>query len=192
MNIEACRATGMNKSCGHGQLLQNRSCTNGTLEKCQTQKLTRTVSCRYAKDPLPPCEKVVTPWKIISSCTASVLNTTCGPGTTKQIRECVDGTIDKCGAIELERFVSCEEAGNPLQDCELKLGKWRNFTSCVPIGDNKSCGPGTVVLEQECIDGTKDLCKHHTIKKTVSCKDAYISLPDCKGNVQIDAYCILQ
>ena len=178
INSTNCRASGKNESCGQGQLDQTRVCIDGTHDRCESQDVNRAVNCS-----LPPCAKVFTDWKNTHPCLANGTNTTCGPGITTQERNCTDGTNDKCQLFELTRDVSCKLARNDLPDCEMILGEWENITNCVAVDKKKSCGNGTVVLKRDCTDGTKDLCTNFQNEKHVSCDEADISLPVCKGSL---------
>ena len=57
-----------------------------------------------------------------------------------------------------------------------------NITKCDANEVGRSCGPGTVMLKRDCTDGTNDLCKNIETDKNVSCVEANVPLPDCKGN----------
>ena len=95
----------------------------------------------------------------------------------------INFVLQKRFVFELKRNVSCEMAGNHLPDCEMILGQWKNITNCVAVDKNKSCGNGTVVLKRACTNGTKDLCTNFQNEKIISCDEADISLPACKGNL---------
>ena len=41
----------------------------------------------------------------------------CGPGSQKQTRICIDGTTDKCKKADKEQIISCKDAGTPLPEC---------------------------------------------------------------------------
>ena len=56
-------------------------------------------------------------WTNEGSCIAEVHLTTCGPGHQKQIRTCIDGTVDKCANADKQRIISCSDAGTPLPPC---------------------------------------------------------------------------
>ena len=63
------------------------------------------------------------------------------------------------------------------------LGSWINITDCAANGMGKSCGPGTVMLKRNCTDGTKDVCKNIMTQHNVSCEEANVPLPECKGAI---------
>ena len=63
------------------------------------------------------------------------------------------------------------------------LGPWINITDCAANGMGTSCGPGTIMLKRNCTDGTKDVCKNTMTQKNVSCKEANVPLPECKGTI---------
>ena len=42
----------------------------------------------------------------------------CGPGTQLQIRNCTDGTVEKCAEDDMQRTITCDAAGMPLPACE--------------------------------------------------------------------------
>ena len=51
-----CVATGANPACGPGTIVQTRTCTDGTFDKCNTDAdIQRTVTCSVAGVSLPPC-----------------------------------------------------------------------------------------------------------------------------------------
>ena len=56
-------------------------------------------------------------WTNEGPCTAGGVLSTCGPGKQKQIRTCIDGTVDKCTDIEKQRVIACSAAGTQLPAC---------------------------------------------------------------------------
>ena len=183
INIEECQASGTNKSCGPGKLSQNRTCIDGTTDKCESHILEQKVACHDAKASLPDCQKIFSSWRTSGPCLATGTNKSCGPGLSLQERTCTNGTVNKCSSSRYIRSVSCENAGNPLPNCPRIISQWKNTTSCKATGHDKTCGPGFVILNRNCTDGTYDLCQNIPIQKNVSCVVANIPLSDCSGTV---------
>lgn len=182
-NVEHCNAAGTNKSCGPGELLQQTKCIDGTFDKCESHTLERYVPCSEANAKLPDCEKIFGSWENVGSCVANGVNSSCGPGVYLQERKCIDGTLEKCTNSETTQTVSCLVAENPLPPCEMIKGQWTNVTNCLPNNIEKSCGPGTVIMTRDCTDGSNDLCQNIETRKNVSCEEAELALPDCKGKL---------
>ena len=132
---------------------------------------------------LADCERLIGNWQTVGNCLGEGMNKSCGPGLSQQNRVCINGTIQKCMDIRLTRSVSCEIAENPLPDCDVILDEWKNITNCVANATDKSCGPGTVVLNRDCTDGTIDLCSDIETVRNVSCQDFNMTLPDCEGKL---------
>jgi hypothetical protein len=61
--------------------------------------------------------KILGEWTNDGSCIADGDDATCGTGTQKQKRTCIDGTIDMCTDDEKQRDVTCEAAGTALPVC---------------------------------------------------------------------------
>ena len=115
-NIGHCSAVGSDKNCGVGIVVQERTCEDGTIHKCDEIPLRDdAVNCEYADIPLDPCPKTVGNWTTKGKCKSAVSG--CGPGTATQIRKCSNGTIDKCSKGDMERTVSCKDAGIPQLNC---------------------------------------------------------------------------
>ena len=91
-----------NKDCGPGNQKQRRDCRNGGTKKCQNSDTERTIRCN-----LPDCEKDFGAWKNESVCEPKQSDMTCGEGFQKQIRDCKDGTIDKCTEADRKRRNQC-------------------------------------------------------------------------------------
>ena len=114
-NIGNCTAVGAVENCGPGLISRNRTCEDGTILKCKDAKLKETVSCVDAGDPLPPCPKVLGNWKNDGPCQS--INVGCGPGNVNQIRNCINGTDDKCSIDDIERRITCKAAGLIQPEC---------------------------------------------------------------------------
>ena len=157
---------GEDKLCGPGLQRQKRKCLDGSLDKCAISETERILECS-----LPDCIKKFGNWTDDGFCEAIEANKSCGPGTLKQSRICIDGTKDKCEKPDVEQIISCD-----LPDCPKYLGSWRDqgILSCVTDGVKKNCGPGKKSLIRHCIDGTKDKCTKHDRGQIVRC-----NLPDC-------------
>ena len=94
-------------SCGHGTQVQVRNCTHGmysdgTLENCNDAEKNRTISCKMAGTQ-KNCPKEFGEW---------INNGTCcgpqnGPGIRKQIRDCLDGTTQKCKKTDTTQTAQC-------------------------------------------------------------------------------------
>lgn len=61
--------------------------------------------------------KILGEWTNEGSCIADGDDATCGTGTQKQGRTCMDGTIDVCTDAEKQRDVTCVAAGTALPVC---------------------------------------------------------------------------
>ena len=134
-NNETCVATDDEKrGCGPGTIIQIRSCTDGSDDKCdetewlddhgwelQEGYLKRMISCEEAGSPLSDCKRILSEWFNVTQCMATGNNETCGPGNITQKRNCTDGTLDKCADLsraETQRNISCS-----LPECEGRLFK---------------------------------------------------------------------
>ena len=105
-NIGNCSAVGVNKTCGPGIIKRVRECQAGTIDKCEDVGLSDTINCKDVGIALPPCEKKLGNWTTNEACKSIVDG--CGPRFTTQIRECTDGTNDKCTKADTERTVTCD------------------------------------------------------------------------------------
>ena len=56
-NEGPCKGIGDDPTCGQGNQVQNRPCTDGTVEKCTNDEKQRTISCEIAGTTLPDCRK---------------------------------------------------------------------------------------------------------------------------------------
>ena len=116
-NIGNCSAVGSDEDCGLGIVAQVRTCEDGTIHKCSEILLRDdAVNCEDAGIPLDPCPKDFSGnWTTKGTCKSAVPG--CGPGTATQIKDCTNGTIDKCSKDDMERTVSCKDAGIPQLNC---------------------------------------------------------------------------
>ena len=55
VNDGACQATGADPTCGPGIQIQNRTCIDGTTDKCTAKDISQTISCSSAGTALPDC-----------------------------------------------------------------------------------------------------------------------------------------
>ena len=126
-------------------------------------------------------------WNNDGGCDATGDDKTCGPGTQKQKRTCIDGVTNKCSETDTDRTVSCHDAGTALPDCvvEKALGEWANVGACEGTGDDKTCGPGTQEQARTCTDGTTDKCSDADTKQFVACSAAGTALPACVVEKQL-------
>ena len=123
-------------------------------------------------------------WANDGACISNRLDKSCGPGIANQIRNCTDGTFDKCTMADRQRNVSCLDAGISQKHCERVLGNWINIGNCSAVGDDKGCGPGTVAQERTCEDGTIHKCATIPLRNdAVNCEDAGIPLDPCPKTV---------
>ena len=160
-----CEAVMGNNECGPGKVKQRRDCTNGDIEKCTKSDTERINSCT-----LPDCKKELGEWKNEGLCQAKQKGETCGDGIQKQVRNCIDGTTDKCTDADRKRDNKCF-----VKDCPKQLREWKNDGKCEATGKDKTCGPGKQAQTRSCTDGTVDKCSDEERRRVISC-----SLPDCK------------
>ena len=178
-NEEPCISVGDNPSCGNGSQVQTRSCQDGTIDKCTDEDGLRTITCAEADTALPNCIKLLGDWVNDGMCIQVGDDPTCGDGSQGQLRNCKDGTVDKCTDEDTNRAVSCEEAGSALPDCLKIVGGWENTGSCIAVGDDPTCGHGTQLQSRTCKDGTRDQCRSGNNKRNIACKLAGTALPNC-------------
>ena len=109
-NLGECIGSGSDKNCGPGEQFQVRSCIDGTVDKCTEEDRLHAISCD-----LRDCLKTVGTWKNDGGCNPSNAENSCGPssGTQKQVRNCTDGSNDKCQSDDRERAIVCD-----LPDCQ--------------------------------------------------------------------------
>ena len=120
-------------------------------------------------------------WENTSTCISNMDGKSCGPGVVTQVRSCIDGTFEKCTLGDRQQNVSCLDAGMEQDDCDRVLGDWINIGNCSAVGSDKGCGPGTVVQERTCEDGTNLFCRDVELRnEAVNCEDAGNPLPPCQ------------
>ena len=107
--------------------------------------------------PTTTVEKQFGNWANAGECEAAGTNSSCGPGLQTQIRNCTDGTTDKCTDADTNQNISCADAGTGLRDCPKLLGDWVNTGECKANGTDSTCGPGLQTQTRNCTDGTTDL-----------------------------------
>ena len=124
-NKGECKAIGDDLTCGPGDQKQIRTCIDGTNDRCTAADTIRTISCVEAGTELPSCVKEIQlgQWINEGICEAIGNDPTCGPGNQRQIRNCIDGTNDKCNTMGTEQIISCSDARSALPECEEWL-KW--------------------------------------------------------------------
>ena len=130
-NEGPCNGTGDDTTCGEGDQVQFRQCTDGTVDKCTDEDTRRTIPCNAAGTALPSCPKVLGGWQNEGPCNAIGDDPTCGQGNQVQNRPCTDGTVEKCTKEEKKRTISCEIAGTALPDC-------RKFYVPLFLNENKN------------------------------------------------------
>ena len=101
-NVGSCVAIGTDPYCGPGNQRQTRSCVDGTRDRCSNSDRYRYVTCNK-----PDCPKKFGPWRNNGQCQTSH-GKQCGNGKQSQIRDCTDGTRDKCQSSERQREITCK------------------------------------------------------------------------------------
>ena len=117
-------------------------------------------------------------WINNGSCIALAANRSCGPGTQHQIRQCTNGTNDKCIVSDMERKIGCQ-----LPDCVKSFGEWKNQGECQVVGENKICAAGLQRQERSCQDGKSDKCTEQETFRLFPCRQNETELI-CEGNYQ--------
>ena len=112
-----CNGIGAEPSCGEGNQVQTRQCTDGTVDRCTDEDRQRNITCEIAGTALPDCPKLLEDWVNDGPCDGTGDDPTCGEGIQAQIRPCTDGTVDKCTDEDTRRNVACKVAGTALPDC---------------------------------------------------------------------------
>ena len=163
-NEGLCQAVASNKMCGPAMQRQTRTCLNGTTDMCDTADVRHVIPCS-----LPNCPKTLGIWVDQGNCNAIGANKHCGPGNIVQVRQCEDGTIEKCTREDREQISRCN-----LADCPMQTGNWTNNGYCVANNDPKECGPGQQKQTRTCVDGTKEKCTNKNRERHISC-----NLMDC-------------
>ena len=181
-NIGSCKPARSGEECGPGTQVQKRPCKSmDKSQKCDVRHTVQIVTCKEAGTDLPECPKLLGHWKSFGICVSIEPNKGCGSGHQQMKRSCENGTgSNLCSRSDMEKFISCEEAGTTLPDCPKKFGAWENIGICVPTSSNPTCGPGTQKMRRSCKDGTgKEKCIETDTFAQVSCKEAGTDLPDC-------------
>ena len=124
--------------------------------------------------------KVLGDWGNEGECIAEGDDPACGPGSQLQWRSCVDGSQENCTREDIERAVTCLDAGSVLPPCPKILGNWTNDGECQAEGEEPSCGPGNQLQIRTCVDGTLEKCTNEDIERTATCLDAGSALPSCQ------------
>ena len=107
-----CVASDNERSCGPGQLKQSRQCTNGTYEKCSTEDSERNMVCT-----LQDCQKTTGEWIDQGGCEFMNYTTTGqigGLGIQRQVRTCLDGTLDRCTCTDTSRATICLDSSGKI------------------------------------------------------------------------------
>ena len=162
-DVGGCVGKGNRKNCGAGFQRQERSCVDGVITQCTAQDKEQRLPCT-----LDDCQKVVGGWVDAGECKC-LNNKDCGPGIRLQTSNCLDGTTDKCTAVDTARNQNCK-----LPDCQKKTENWTNFGECVGSGSNKNCGLGEQFQVRSCTDGTIDKCTDEDQRRAIPC-----NLQDC-------------
>ena len=112
-NYGGCKPVFRNQSCGLGYQFQRRQCLDGADEQCSFADMVKISICSVYD-----CPCILSNWTNNGECRGENDEVvTCGDGFQKQIRDCKDGTTVKCSNIELERNISCHDAGTDLPKC---------------------------------------------------------------------------
>ena len=108
-NLGDCKPIFKNQSCGLGYQFHRRQCFDGAEQRCSFSDTDKISLCsKY------DCPRIITAWQNVGECRAEDNEiVTCGDGIQTQIRNCTNGTSRKCSDIEIQRNVSCLEAGLP-------------------------------------------------------------------------------
>ena len=61
--------------------------------------------------------KTIENWRNEGTCSGTGSDPSCGEGTIVQIRNCTDGTEEKCTEQDRRRSVACDVAGEALPAC---------------------------------------------------------------------------
>ena len=112
-------------------------------------------------------------WENEGECIAEGDDPACGPGSQLQRRSCVDGSQENCTREDIERAVTCLDAGSVLPPCPKILGNWTNHGECQAEGEEPSCGPGNQLQTRTCVHGTLEKCTN-TDLNNYSLVSAYV------------------
>jgi len=88
------------KKCGNGNIIQTRSCENGTIDLCFSYETRQTKKC------FVNCKKKFGPW-IKGKCMSSHRTQNCGEGQQLLRRRCEQGTHDPCMESEIKKTNVC-------------------------------------------------------------------------------------
>ena len=88
------------KNCGNGNIIQTRSCENGTINVCHSYETRQTKNCFIN------CKKKYSPW-IKGKCMSNHRTQNCGEGRQLLRRRCEQGTNDPCLERELKKTNVC-------------------------------------------------------------------------------------
>ena len=107
-------------------------------------------------------------WRIFGGpegkCISRISGSNCGEGFQVMIRECTDGTVQKCTPSDRKKNRQCR-----LIDCPKKLGDWNDGGVCLPNDKIKNCGQGKKLQTRNCSDGTNDACRISDTKRYKNC-----------------------
>ena len=125
-------------SCGNGIKVRNRSCNSGN---------SGDQGCEGEAEETTACGKGRCPhwgeWSPYSSCSV-----TCGEGTKRKVRACVDGVAGISGCRgESEKIMSCNVSKCP------GYRPWQTWGAC-----SASCGTGTSLRQRQCFNPTGGNC----------------------------------
>ena len=120
-------------------------------------------------------DKKLGDWINNGSCIAIAAHRSCGPGKQHQIRQCINGTNDKCTITDIERKIGCQ-----LPDCVKSLGEWKNKGECLAVGENNICAAGLQRQVRSCQEGKSDICTEQETFRLVPCRQNETELI-CEG-----------
>ena len=129
-------------------------------------------------------DKKLGDWINNGSCIALAANRSCGPGTQHQIRQCINGTKDKCTISDIERKIDCQ-----LPDCVKSFGEWKDQGECQVVGENKICAAGLQRQVRSCQDGKSETCTEQETFRLFPCRQNETDLI-CEGNYLYVDKCI--
>lgn len=150
------------QGCGPGiQITEERTCTDGRIQKCADLELERTQVCDSGS-----CNATLGNWTSVNETCIANDGSNCGPGTqVVENRTCTDGVIEKCSSLILERTQSCN-----LGNCNITLGNWTAVSQPCVANGGSNCGPGTqIVEERNCTDGIIQKCEDFDLERNQTC-----------------------
>lgn len=117
INNGTCEPLFQNERCGPGYQMMTRKCVDGGIQKCALSDVMKIYPC-HEHD----CPKSIGEWENIGKCEAAEEdgNGKCGDGNQRQRRICQEGTKDKCTGVNLERIISCSDAGTAYPVCNAR------------------------------------------------------------------------